>query len=105
MCVGIAIYLIAKCVLNTILSGGLDISGLVIAVLLGCALWLGIKYTNYAVAGILALVALKYLPGNISNISSNWIYLLEGAIDIGCAALLCLQSDIKEHFTNTVNVN
>ncbi|MBQ6181417.1 MAG: hypothetical protein IJK31_06990 [Ruminococcus sp.] len=105
ICIGIGVYLIAKCVLNMIIGGGLDISGLLIAAGLSCVLWLGIQYTNYAVAGILALIALVHLPANISNISSNWIYLIEGIIDIGFAALLCIHSDIKEHFTNTLNIN
>lgn len=105
MSVGIGAYLILKCIVNMVIGGGLDISGLLIAAGLCCLLWLGIQYTNYVVAGVLALTVLVHLPANISNISSNWIYLVEAAIDIVCAALLCTNSDIKEHFTNTINVN
>ena len=105
ICVGIGAYLIVKCVLNMIIGGGLDISGLLIAAAMLCALLSGIKYVNYVVAGILAVIALVHMPDNISNIGSNWIYLVEGVIDIGCAVLLCVQSDVKEHFTNTLNIN
>ena len=105
ICIGIGAYLIVKCILNMVIGGGLDIGGLRLAAGLAAVMWAGIQYTNYAVAGILALIALIHLPANISNISSNWIYLIEGLIDIGCAVLLCTFSDIKEHFTNTINVN
>ena len=77
ICVGIGVYLIVKCMLNMIIGGGLDISGLLIAAALFCALWCGIRYTNYAVAVILAVTALVHLPDNISNIGNNWIYLVE----------------------------
>lgn len=105
MSVGIGVYLIVKCVVNMIIGGGLDISGLLIAAGLSCVLWLGIQYTNYVVAGILAIIVLVHLPANISNISSNLIYLIEAVIDIGCAVLLCTNSNIKEHFTNKFNIN
>ncbi|MBE6862296.1 MAG: hypothetical protein E7497_05295 [Ruminococcus sp.] len=103
--VGIGVYLIIKCVVNMIIGGGLDISGLLIAASITCALWLGIKYTNFVIAGILALIVLVHLPANISNIGSNLIYLIEAVIDIGCAVLLCTNSNIKGHFTNKFNLN
>ena len=67
ICVGIGAYLIVKCVLNMIIGGGLDISGLLIAAAMFCALWSGIKYVNYVVAGILAVIALIHMPDNISR--------------------------------------
>lgn len=105
MSVGIGAYLVIKCVLNMIIGGGLDISGLLIAAALCCALWSGIKYTNYVVAGILAIIVLVNLPANISDISSHLIYLIEAVIDIVCAVLLCTNSSIREHFTNKFSIN
>jgi hypothetical protein len=55
---------------------------------------------NYAIAILLAATMLRYLPGNISNFSSNWFYLLEGIIDLGCAVVLIIGGNVKAHFTN-----
>ena len=101
MTIGIAvgIYQIIKLVLNMILGGGLDI----LTLLLGIAALLlaitGIKYGNYLVAAVLVLIALVHLPDNISNIGSNWIYLIVGIIDIGAGVVLCVSSDVKEQFS------
>lgn len=105
LCICMGVYFVAKAVLNMIIGGRFSLSDLLIALVLACALLTGIKYVNYIAAAVLAFIALKYLPANISNISSNGIYLIEGAADIGCAALLCLQADIKENFSNTININ
>ena len=104
-CIIIGAYLIAKTVLNMVIGGGFNLSDLLIALGLTCAMLSGIKFLNYAVAAVLAVIAIIHLPANISNIGSNWIYLIEGILDIGCAVLLCVQNDIKEHFTNSVNIN
>lgn len=97
--ISIGVYQIIKLVLNMILGGGFD----VVTVLIGAAALVlsitGIKYGNYAVAAALALIALVNLPANISNIGSNWIYLLEGIIDILAAVVLCTNSDVKEQFS------
>ena len=65
----------------------------------------GIKGLNYVAAAVLAVIALIHLPDNISNIGSNWIYLIEGIIDIGCAVLLCVNKDVREHFSKTITIN
>ena len=87
--VGITVYLIIKIILNGILGG-----------IFGVAMFSGYRFINYVVAAYLAIVALVHLPDNISNIGSNWIYLLEGIADIGFAAVLCFVAPVKEHFTN-----
>lgn len=100
---GIGIYTIIKAILNAVIGGGLNIGDLLIGIILTAALFTGLKFVNYIAAAFLAIVAIYHLPGNISNIGSNWVYLLEGIADIGCAVLLCLQSDVKEHFTNDLS--
>jgi hypothetical protein len=47
----------------------------------------------------MVLVVAKNFGHNISDIGANWIYLLEAAIDIICAAVLCLSSDVKAFFS------
>lgn len=96
----IGIYLVIKTVLNMIIGGGLDIGGLLWNLILFAAMFTGLQYVNFGVAAVLAVVAVSHLPANISNFGSNWIYLIEGIIDIACAALLCFEFNIKDHFTN-----
>lgn len=96
----IGVYLIIKSVLNMTIGGGLSISSLLIAVGGALALFSGMQFVNFVVAGILVLVAVVHLPANISNLGSNWIYLIEGIIDIVCAVMLVTIGDVKEHFTN-----
>ena len=98
--VAIGAYIIIKSVLNMIIGGGLSISSLLIAIGGALALFSGMQFVNFIVAGILFIVAVTHLPANISNFGSNWIYLIEGIIDIACAVLLVTKNDIKEHFTN-----
>ena len=105
LCIVISVYLIAKAVLNMVIGGGFSFSDMFIAVGLAVMLFTGFKYFNYMAAAVLALIAVIYLPQNISNISTNWLYLIEGIIDIGCAVLLCVHKDIREHFTKTITIN
>lgn len=95
----IGVYLIIKSVLNMVIGGGLSIGSLLIAVGGALALFSGMQFVNFVVAGILFIVAVVHLPANISNFGSNWIYLIEGVIDIVCAVLLVTRDDIKAHFT------
>ncbi|MDE6424564.1 MAG: hypothetical protein K2K89_00240 [Ruminococcus sp.] len=96
----IGVYIILKSVLNMIIAGGLSILGLLWAVLLALLLFMGFQYTNIGVSAVLFLGAVVNLPANISNFGSNWLYFIEGVIDIVCAVLLVTRNDIKEHFTN-----
>ncbi|MDE6832995.1 MAG: hypothetical protein K2J39_01920 [Ruminococcus sp.] len=93
------VYLIIKSVLNMLIAGGLSITGLLWAVLLAVLLFMGFQYTNIGVGAVLFLVAVVHLPTNISNIGSNWLYFLEGIIDIVCTVLLLTNNDVKGHFT------
>ncbi len=98
LCMGIGIYLIAKAVLNLILSFSLtNILQIVIAGAFLAVLVLGIRYSNYVVAALLALVVIWHFKDNVTNLPANLIYLIEGLLDIGVAALLVCAKDIKSH--------
>lgn len=97
--VGIGAYLIGKFILNTIL-GSFNLTDLIIAVVLAVIMVLGLKFTNYVASGVLACIVLLHLKDNLTNIGSNWIYLVEALADIACIVLLCLHKDVREHFTS-----
>lgn len=94
----VGIYFIAKSVLNLILGGG--VMDIIISAVEAVALYSGLMYLNYVVAAIAVIVVLKNLIPNIQNLGSNWIYLLEGIVDVVCALILCFAENVKAHFTN-----
>ena len=98
MALFVGIYFIAKSILNMILGG--SFGNIIYSAIEAVALYTGLQYINYVIAGITALVVLLNLKNNITNIGSNWIYLIEGIIDIGCCVLLVVASDVKQHFSN-----
>ena len=78
---GIGLYLIVKSVLNLILGfSGANIVMLILAV------------------AALVLMFLINLGGNLSNLGSQWIYLLEGLLDVGAAAVLVFEKNVKAFF-------
>ena len=106
VCIAITAYMIAKAFINLFI-GGFSFGGLVgtlftvaIAVVIGVLMFSGLQYVNYGVAVYLALGFMTHLPGNIMHIGSNWFYLLEGFVDVGCAVILLILPMVKEHFTN-----
>lgn len=99
LALAIGIYIVIKAVLNMII-GGDPFGNIIISAVYALALYTGLMYINYVIAVILAFVMLVNLKNNLSDIGSNWIYLLEGIIDVVCAALLVFHNDIKAHFTN-----
>lgn len=94
----IGVYFIVKSVLNMIL--GDSFGNIIYAVFEAVMLYTGLQYINYAVVILTGLVVIKNFGNNISNIGSNWIYLLEGIIDIGCCLLLVASEDVRQHFTS-----
>lgn len=94
----IGVYFIAKSILNMILGGGFG--GIIYAIIEAAALYTGLMYINYLLAVACVLTFVLNLKNNLTNLGSNWIYLVEGVIDLGCAFLLVTNKDIKEHFTN-----
>ena len=102
--VAIGAYIIAKSVVNMLIGHWFSIVSLLLAVVLALALYSGVKYVNYAVAVMLAVVVLKNFPYNITHLPSTVIYLAEGIADAVCAVLLCFNSEVKKHFTNGISI-
>ena len=95
--IGISIYLIAKQIVNLLLGAGFG--SLLIPVLIVVFLYLNLwEYTHYAAAAVIALTALRYLPGNISGLPGTWLYLTEGIIDFFAAAVLIFSQDVRMYF-------
>lgn len=94
----IGIYVVVKAVFNGII-GAFSLPEIVLAVAVLGFLLSGIKFINYVVAILLAFVVAKNFGNNISDIANNWIYLIEAALDIGAAAILVFNKDVKEFFS------
>lgn len=96
---GIGAYLILKSVLNLILGfSTANVVYLILFVVFAVLLVMRIPYISYIVAGFLAIVFLMNIGNNLANIGGNWIYLVEGLLDVGCVALLVLQKDVRAYF-------
>ena len=93
---GIGLYLILKGVLNLIL--GFSVSNIIMLIVGVVALVLmlnRVPYINYIVAVFLAIMFLTHIGANLSNLGSQWIYLLEGLLDLGAAAVLVFEKNVK----------
>lgn len=96
---GIGLYLIVKSVLNLLL--GFSASNLIMLIVSVVALVLmlsRVPYINYIVAVFLAIMFLMHVGNNISNFGSQWLYLLEGLLDVGAAAVLVFEKNVKAYF-------
>lgn len=96
---GVGLYLIVKSVLNLIL--GFSASNLIMLIVSVVALVLmlsRVPYINYIVAVFLAIMFLMHVGSNISNIGSQWLYLLEGILDVGAAAVLVFEKNVRAFF-------
>ena len=95
----IGLYLILKGVLNLIL--GFSVSNIIMLIVGVVALVLmlnRVPYINYIVAVFLAIMFLTHIGANLSNLGSQWIYLLEGLLDLGAAAVLVFEKNVKAFF-------
>lgn len=105
----IGVWVVFKFILNTIMNGGLDGGSLFAAIVILVLGYLGIKYTNYALAVILVVVVIMSLFSNIgmlfhiSSMVKGLIFLIEGFIDVIAALILCVAPNVREHFTNTIS--
>jgi len=88
-----------------IIGGEFVFAELLLAVIMSIALYTGIKYVNTTVAVIMMIIVIVNFDDNIINLPGSFIYLIEAAIDTGCAAALLFQSDLKKHFTNNLDIN
>lgn len=96
---GIGLYLIIKSVLNLIL--GFSASNLIMLIVSVVALVLmlsRVPYINYIVAVFLAIMFLMHVGNNISNFGSQWLYLLEGLLDVGAGAVLVFEKNVRAFF-------
>ena len=88
-------YMILKGILNLILwFSASNVVSLLFAAVLIFAMLKRIPYSQYVTAIFLALIFLVNLPANLSNLGSNWIYLVEGLQDVGAAAILEIHKDV-----------
>ena len=91
-------YMILKGILNLILGfSASNLVSLLFAAVLIFAMLKRIPYSQYVTAIFLALIFLVNLPANLSNLGSNWIYLVEGLLDVGAAAILAFHKDVKDY--------
>ncbi|MBQ8824804.1 MAG: hypothetical protein IJZ64_06190 [Ruminococcus sp.] len=96
---GISVYLIIKAALNIVLNFNFgNIMGLLSAGLIMVTFVKKIPIMRYVTAIYLYLLFIANIQNNIVNISSNWIYLIEGILDIIAGAMLIFQKDIKAYF-------
>ena len=102
-------WFVVKAIVNIFVGGGIDFIALLFALLALVLGFLGIKYTNYAVAGIAVLIVAVNILGNIKGLFGldtmirSLIYLAEGFVDVICALVLCAAPSVKEHFTNDIS--
>ena len=100
---GIGAYLILKSVLNLILGfSTANVVYLILFVVFAVLLVMHFRglpsFSPLLFKGFLAIVFLMNIGNNLANIGGNWIYLVEGLLDVGCAALLVLQKDVRAYF-------
>ena len=97
---GIGLYMIVKAVLNLFI-GAFSASNIIMLIVGVVALVLmlnRVPYINYIIAVFLVLMFLSHLTENIRNLGSQWIYLLEGLLDVGAAAVLVFEKNVKAFF-------
>ena len=94
-------YLIIKVIINAFI-GGLNVFDLIIAIVLALLMYVGVQFFNYVAAAVLVVIVLMYIKYNLTNMPGTLLYVIEGAADIFCAVMLCVNGSIKKHFTNSL---
>ncbi len=94
----IGAYVVIKAVLNMILGG--SIADIVIGVVYMLFLYSGLEFVNYIIAALLAITVIRHIGYNVTNLPSSLVYLIEGVIDAVCAVLLCINKNVKAHFSS-----
>lgn len=103
------VYMLAKAVLNLILSpSGANVVTLIMYLVLSFlmiapsntfpAISGFFKYSNYITAVYLGLTVLAHISYNLSNLPGTWLYLVEALLDIGVIVLICVQKDARLFF-------
>ena len=97
----VGVYMVLKGILNLILGfSASNVVSLLFAVAMAAAMLKKVPYSQYVPAIFLALIFVVNLPGNLSNLGTNWIYLIEGLLDVGAAAILVFHKDVKRYFAS-----
>lgn len=97
--VGIGAYLIIKSVLNLLLGFGMSNLVMLLVSVVALVLMLHrVPYISYIVAAFLLILFLLHIGSNISNIGSQWLYLLEGILDLDAAAVLIFEKNVRVFF-------
>lgn len=99
ICMVIGAYMVVKGLLNLVLGFGLgNIVTLVVSAALAYTLVTHMPYCNYITGAYLAVIFLVHIAGNISG--GQWLYLIEGIIDVIAAVILFINPDVKAHFSS-----
>lgn len=93
----IGIYLVAKSLLNLLIGGfsAVNIATLVLMGGLAAILNLRVRHAHFITSGLCIVIALYYLPGNLTGFPGTWLYLTEALLDIGSAAVLFASPDVR----------
>lgn len=98
--IAISVYLIVKTALNMIISGDFSLINLIMGFFAVVPLVFGTRYMNYVLSVIIAAIVLQNIEYNLTNLPSSLIYLIESVVDMVCVVILCVQKDVREHFTS-----
>ena len=91
-------WMILKGIINLLISFNMgNIISLLVSVALAALMVVGIKYSNYIVAVILALIVIKNLGYNIST--GALLYLAEAVVDVFCVIGLVASKEVKEYLS------
>lgn len=93
----VGVYMICKEILNGIIGGGINLISLVFAIGAAVCLFTGVKWSNLVVAIVLMAVFCTHFVNNLTHLPQNLLYLIEGLIDAGAAALLAFFPDVRRH--------
>lgn len=96
---GIGIYLLVKSALNLILSFSFfNILMLLVGVVALALMFSRVPYINYIIAAFLTVMFLMHVGENVRSFSTQWLYLLEGLLDLGAAAVLVFERNVRAYF-------
>ncbi|MCQ2416945.1 MAG: hypothetical protein MJ071_03930 [Oscillospiraceae bacterium] len=96
--IAVAVYVVAKQILNGCIGGfsAENTAILIIGAVAALCFYRNVRYSNYVLAAVMAVVALRYLPGNLMHF--QLLYLLEGVVDILGAIVLAFHPTVQNEF-------
>lgn len=97
--IGISAYLILKSILNLILGFSASNVVMLIVMIVAAVLMLRkIPFVQYILALLLVILFLSNFWNNVTHLGSNWLYFIEGILDVGCAAVLVFEKNVRAFF-------